>query len=580
MPAAVDRGAGSPGAPAERDGAMLSVLARAAALAALFAATSAAQTKPGEVEAQLVLDANSPGLAGKLDPGDRFGRAVATVRDLDNDGHGDIVVGAPWDDDGGPDRGAVWILFLNGDGTIKSTSKISDTQGNFLGGLQNGNRFGNAVSYLGDLDQDGTGDIAVAAIGDDDGGSDTGAVWILFLFEDGTVERHQKISPLFGDFHVPLDPGDQLGRSVAGLPDIDGDGVFDMVVGANGDDNGGAGQGCVYVMNLTLVGKVKGITKISAIAGGFQGELLPGDRFGQSVTTIGDQDDDGVPDLLVGADLNDVESAGIDVGAAWLLHMNTDGTVKSEAEITNGASGFTGTLTTGDRFGVSVSPVGDVDGDAAVDAAVGCFLDDDGGSGTGSVWIVFLGEDGLVSGQQKISATEGHFTGALQPGDRFAMAGAVEDLNGDGTIELAVGAPGSDAFTGATWILFLHASEWVNLGHALPGTLGPPKLQGIGALVPDTEVLLTITQGKPLGDALLVLGTADISLPFFGGVLVPAPDIVVGPTHLDANGFATIHGRWPSGAPSGYTLWFQAWIPDPAGPEGFAATNALQVTSP
>src|SRR5688572_1908706 len=148
MPTA-GHGAGSRGAPAERDGAMLSVLARAAILAALFATMSAAQTKPGEVEAQIVLDSSSPGLAGKLSLGDRFGRAVATVRDLDNDGHGDIVVGAPWDDDGGADRGAVWILFLNGDGSIKKTAKISDTQGNFLGGLQNGNRFGNAVSYLG-----------------------------------------------------------------------------------------------------------------------------------------------------------------------------------------------------------------------------------------------------------------------------------------------------------------------------------------------------------------------------------------------------------------------------------------------
>ena len=46
---------------------------------------------------------------------------------------GDLAVGADRDDDGGFDRGAVWVLFLNTDGTVKSHQKISDTQGNFTG---------------------------------------------------------------------------------------------------------------------------------------------------------------------------------------------------------------------------------------------------------------------------------------------------------------------------------------------------------------------------------------------------------------------------------------------------------------
>ena len=76
------------------------------------------------------------GLAGLLDSGDRFGRSVTGVRDFDGDGVGDMVVGAPADDDGGIDRGAVYVLLLNADGSVKHVQKISSTQGNFDGVLK------------------------------------------------------------------------------------------------------------------------------------------------------------------------------------------------------------------------------------------------------------------------------------------------------------------------------------------------------------------------------------------------------------------------------------------------------------
>jgi len=71
--------------------------------------------------------------AGLLENGDRFGRSVISIGDLDQDGVIDLAVGARSDDDGGTDAGAVYILFMNADLTVKSTSKISATSGGFDG---------------------------------------------------------------------------------------------------------------------------------------------------------------------------------------------------------------------------------------------------------------------------------------------------------------------------------------------------------------------------------------------------------------------------------------------------------------
>ena len=112
----------------------------------------------------------------------------------------DLALGAQADNDGGPDRGAVWILFLNPDGTLKGEQRISALSGNFAGSLSNYDHFGSALAGLGDLDGDGLVDLAVGAPDDDDSNFDKGAVWVLFLNADGSVKTHQKISALEGGF--------------------------------------------------------------------------------------------------------------------------------------------------------------------------------------------------------------------------------------------------------------------------------------------------------------------------------------------------------------------------------------------
>jgi hypothetical protein len=69
------------------------------------------------------------GLAIPLDDVDIFGTAVAHLGDIDGNGVADIAVGASGDDDGFLGAGAVYILFLNSDGTVKAEQKISETEG-------------------------------------------------------------------------------------------------------------------------------------------------------------------------------------------------------------------------------------------------------------------------------------------------------------------------------------------------------------------------------------------------------------------------------------------------------------------
>ena len=414
-----------------------------------------AHAQPGTVLSHQKISDTQGNFLGILDNTDLFSTGITSIDDLDGDGTTDIAVGARLDDDGGSNRGAVWILFLNSDGTVKSHQKISDTQGNFSGALDNGDLFGFAITSIGDLDGDGITDIAVGALWDGDGGTGRGAVWVLFLNTDGTVKSHQKISDTQGNFTGVLDDGDSFGFSITSIGDLDGDGITDITVGARLDGDGGSNRGAVWILFLNSDGTVKSHQKISDTQGNFLGILDDNDNFGFAVTSIGDLDSDGITDITVGAP-NDEDGASVFdvIGAVWILFLNTDGTVKAHQKISALEGNFSGILNDGDRFGSSVASIGDLDGDGITDIAVGARRDDGG-----AVWILFLNADGTVKSHQKISSTEGNFSGLLNGGDSFGLGVAsIGDLDGDGITDIAVGAQGDDdggSNRGAVWVLFL-----------------------------------------------------------------------------------------------------------------------------
>lgn len=135
---------------------------------------------------------------------------------------------------------------------------------------------------------------------------------------NGTVKTIQKISELSGG-GPNLDAYDWFGSSVAGISDLNGDGVKDLAAGAWADDDGAFFAGAVYVLFMNTNGTVKSYQKISTTTGGGP-NLDMDDYFGCSVVSISDLDGDGVQDLAAGAEWDD--DGATDAGAVYVLFMN------------------------------------------------------------------------------------------------------------------------------------------------------------------------------------------------------------------------------------------------------------------
>lgn len=372
--------------------------------------------------------------------GNFFGSGVAAISDLNGDGITDLAVGAT-----NPLAGAVFLFRMSPEGDAVLAGTIAEGQGDFGGDLDAGDRFGDAVAEIGDLDGDGWNDLAVGAPFDDDGGSDRGAAWILFMAADTVVGWH-KISDLEPAIAGSLDDGDRFGKSIGAPGDVDGDGILDIVVGAYADDDGGVNRGALYVLFLQPDGSVGAAQKISDTEGGFTAPLDDFESFGYAPTKIGDRDGDGVPDLAVGVWNHRHDTLG-NTGAVYFLHLRRDGTVRDYDLVSKVSGGLTGPLDENDGFGSGVAAIGDADGDGDVDVAVGTMKDDDGGTDRGAVYMLYVDPPcragSVNSGAGPIASV---LTANGLPGEVVAATNA--------PITVALAAPPAGAASGryVTWV--------------------------------------------------------------------------------------------------------------------------------
>ena len=122
-------------------------------------------------------------------------------------------------------------------------------------------------------------------------------------------------------------------------------------------------------------------------------------------------------------------------------------------------------------------------------------------------------------------------------------------------------------------------ARFERLGNELPGSGGvAPQLYGRGDLAPGGHGFLHLEQGYRHALAFFIVGAGTLNAPLFQGTLVPTLDLIV-VSQVGFWGDVTIGGDLPADLPSGLDFWAQAWVVDPGGPKGFAATNAIRGTT-
>lgn len=269
---------------------------------------------------------------------------------------------------------------------------------------------------VGDLDGDGVGDVIVGFCADATVGFASGAAYILS-------------GPLVGEVSLPdaramfvsETEWDFTGYDVAGIGDVDGDSWPDVAIAASGVDDNGDGSGAVYVLTGQASGTLGPADATVTIRG-----AGADDMFGYSLAGGWDADGDGVPDILVRA-IGVTGSGGSYLGATYLFSGGLTGSITladASLRVIGTKSGLGG--------GGALDFAGDVNDDGLDDIVFNPYLD------SHTAVSLFLGGR---SGELTVEDADSLFTSDVSNDCAGWGLGTRRDLDGDGPIDLAIGAP-------------------------------------------------------------------------------------------------------------------------------------------
>ncbi len=334
--------------------------------------------------------------------GTQFGASVASAGDVNADGYGDVIVGAPYYDGGQSNEGLVFVFY-------GSPTGLSINNKTLLEHNQADSHFGNAVAGAGDINGDGYDDIIAAAMDYDNGQSDEGVVFVHYG-SSGGIDLN---SVMLLEHNVI---NEEFGFSVSGAGDINRDGYADIIVGVIKYSDGQANEGAAFM----YYGSNTGLGKLSV----FQANQAEA-RFGSSVSSAGDVNGDGFGDVVVGAPYYDFGQN--DEGLVYTLLGTSSGLIwlgSKQLEINK----------TNAHLGTSVSSAGDVNGDGFDDIIIGASEYVNGQSSEG-IAIIYYGSNTGISdlGATKIESNSAY----AYLGSSVSGAG---DVDGDGYSDVIVGA--------------------------------------------------------------------------------------------------------------------------------------------
>ena len=366
-----------------------------------------------------------------------LGENVAGAGDVNGDGYADIIVGAPRYDGGETDSGAAFVFLGSASGIADATPAGAHAR---IGSGQAGANMGVNVAGAGDVNGDGYDDVIVGAWRYDASQTDEGGAFIFHGSATGIASgtpATARTRLLAGQ------AGAQMGVSVAGAGDVNGDGYDDVIVGANTLDAGETDEGAAFV----FLGSASGIADATPATASTRIEgNQPEAWMGVSVAGAGDVNSDGYDDVIVGARRYDAGET--DEGVAFVFYGSASG-------ITDGTPATARTRLAGDQAGAwmghSVAGAGDVNGDGYDDVIVGASHYNTGASFLGQVRRVlkrtsnegaaflFLGSASGIADAGSAGAQAVFVNDQLRANMGYGAAGA-GDVNGDGFDDIIIGA--------------------------------------------------------------------------------------------------------------------------------------------
>ena len=397
------------------------------------------------------LDAQWTGESGN----DLAGRSVAFAGDVDGDGLGDVLVGAPSNTDGGVNAGKVYLV-TGADGLSGGSlgSVVSWT------GADTGDTMGEKVAGAGDVDGDGFDDLLFGAKEVDGDSSDAGRAYLVF---GGTSLGS---TSLLGTADVEWDGedrNDNLGHGLAPAGDHDGDGLADLLLGAPDSDDGASNAGTVYLVYGSTSLASGDLANVPSFDGAGSGDAL-GHWYGLGHV---DFDGDGTDDLALGA--YKVDDTDDDVGAVYLFEGGTrrSGTTSvDDADMTVLGSSYAGGNS---YFGYAVADHGgDVNGDGVDDLVVGAYYWDQAATNAGAVFV-FYGASTGFSADLTADDADARLVGQTAYDYCGKDTAVLPDMNGDGADDLVVGCYGDDTAG------YTAGSAHLVLGDGLSGVLWMPS---------------------------------------------------------------------------------------------------------
>lgn len=382
----------------------------------------------GDTAADIIIDG--------LRAADAAGAAVGSIGDLNGDGLAEILVGAPGMENGAStDAGAAFVLWgLSSIGGIDLGDPFTaGGKGFAIKGEAAGDHAGTAITSIADLNGDGRADILVGASGSDAGGIDAGAAYVVWGRTATSVVQLTSVAAGTGGFRITGEAaGDAAGTTLASIADLDGDGRAELLIGAPGNDAGGADAGAVYVVFGKSTGTEVDLAAVAAGVGGFRITGLAGDAIGGSIADVGDVNGDGLHDILIGADASN---------SAYIVYGKSDTAVVSLSNVATGIGGYRIVAEhAGDLIGMSVAGGHDLNGDGIADLVIGA---QHAGANAGAVYVVWGGSSGTIDlglVAQGIGGTKIIGAAGSRAGFNVSVTG---DLNGDGRSDLLIGTPGS-----------------------------------------------------------------------------------------------------------------------------------------